>query len=199
MIKSFKDGEVPKQWREANVTPLFKKGCKPDPSNYRPVSLTSVCCKLMEGIIRDNLMDHLVINNLISPEQHGFVKNRACVTNLLECQDEVTSMLRDGKCVDVLYTDFSKAFDRVSHRKLAIKLYAYGIRGKMLKWIESFLRDRSQCVVLGDIESSWRNITSSVPQGGVLSSLLFVLYINILPEKIINKTKLYSDEGQIRL
>ena len=197
MIKSFEYGELPGQWREANVTPLFKKGSRLDPSNYRPVSLTSICCKIMEGIVRDTLMNHLISNDLISSDQHGFVRNKACVTNLLECQDVVSSMLRDGKCVDVLYTDFSKAFDKVSHKKLLIKLSAYGIRGRLLRWIESFLTDRRQCVVLGEAESTWKSVTSSVPQGGVVSSLLFVLYINDLPDVLVNGSKLYADDGKV--
>ena len=109
--KSFNESEIPEQWREANITPLFKKGSKLVASNYRPVSLTSVCCKLMEGIVRDRIMNHLNDYDLISSSQHGFVPKRACVTNLLECQHVVSDLLNKNILVDVLYTDFEKAFD----------------------------------------------------------------------------------------
>ena len=147
--KSYSEGEVPEEWRMANITPLFKKGSKLEAVNYRPVSLTSVCCKLMEGIVRDELMGYFYENKLISKQQHGFVKRRACVTNLLECQNIVSKSISEGNSVDVLYTDFSKAFDKVSHKKLIYKLTAYGVRGRMLSWVEAFLKGRRQCVVLG--------------------------------------------------
>ena len=153
--KSYTEGETPKEWREANVTPLFKKGSRLDSSNYRPVSLTSVCCKLMEGIIRDKIMKYLEDSDLISQSQHGFVKNRACVTNLLECEDIVGDCLNRGNTMDVLYTDFSKAFDKVSHTKLLIKLKGYGLEDRLLKWIKAFLGNRRQKVVLGEVESEW--------------------------------------------
>ena len=132
--RSLEEGEIPKEWREASITPIFKKGSKLEASNYRPVSLTSVCCKVMEGIVRERITSHLIKHKLISPSQHGFVKKKACVTNLLECQHVVSGLLNENKSVDVLYTDFEKAFDKVSHKKLIIKLKAYGIRGKGSSW-----------------------------------------------------------------
>ena len=95
----------------ANITPLFKNGSKLDAVNYRPVSLTSVCCKLMERIVRDELMEYCYKNKLISSHQHGFVRRKACVTNFLECQNMVSKNILQGNTVDVVYTDFSKAFD----------------------------------------------------------------------------------------
>ena len=170
--KSLIEGDVPNEWREANVTPLFKKGSKLAASNYRPVSLTSVCCKIMEGIIRDRITSHLNLHKLISSSQHGFVYKKSCITNLLECQQVVSGLLNENKSVDVLYTDFEKAFDKVSHKKLLIKLYAYGIRGRLLDWIKSYLSGRRQRVVMGDIVSEWRVILSGVPQGSVLGPCL---------------------------
>lgn len=181
----------------ANITPLFKKGNKLEAANYRPVSLTSMCCKIMEGIVRDNLMIYFDENKLISKQQHGFVKRRACVTNLLECQNIVTRNMRDGLTVDILYTDFSKAFDKVSHNKLIYKLERYGVKGSMLKWIKSFLSGRRQCVVLGEVESSWEDVTSSVPQGSVLGPFLFVVYINDLPDCLSNVCKMYADDNKV--
>ena len=195
--KSYNESEVPEEWRMANITPLFKKGSKLEAVNYRPVSLTSVCCKLMEGIVRDELMEYFYENKLISKQQHGFVKRRACVTNLLECQNIVSKSISEGNSVDVLYTDFSKAFDKVSHKKLIYKLTAYGVRGRMLSWVEAFLKGRRQCVVLGDVESDWEVVTSSVPQGSVLGPFLFVVYINDLPDCLLNECKMYADDNKV--
>ena len=196
-IKSYREGVVPEEWGMANITPLFKKGSKLDAVNYRPVSLTSVLCKLMEGIIRDVLMEYFYENNLISKQQHGFVRKRACVTNLLECQNMVSKNIMEGNTVDVVYTDFSKAFDKVSHNKLLYKLRAYGVDGMMLSWIQAFLKGRKQCVVMGDVESKWEDVTSSVPQGSVLGPFLFVVYINDLPDCLENDCKMYADDNKV--
>ena len=99
--------------------------------------------------------------------------------------------------MDVLYTDFSKAFDKVSHRKLLHKLKAYGVQGKMLSWIEAFLSGRKQCVVMGEVESDWEEVTSSVPQGSVLGPFLFVVYINDLPDCLNNVCQMYADDNKV--
>jgi hypothetical protein len=125
---------VPIKWKEANISPIFKKGNRLVAANYRPVSLTLVVCKLLEGIIRDRFMDYLVNNKLISKDQHGFVKKKACVTNLLETLDFISSKLAVGECIDVIFLDFLKAFDMVLHRKLLKKLNGYGVNGSLLDW-----------------------------------------------------------------
>ena len=114
---SFNTGIVPQQWRTANVTPIFKKGSKSNPGNYRPVSLTCVVCKIMESIIKDKITDHLITNNLILKSQHGFMKRRSCLTNLLEYLENLKELVDNGNSVDVLYLDFSKAFDKVPHER----------------------------------------------------------------------------------
>jgi hypothetical protein len=196
--KSIEDGEVPEAWREANVTPIFKKkGSRLVPGNYRPVSLTSVPCKLLEKIVRDVVMEFLVKNKLISEQQHGFVKNKACVTNLLESMDFLTNSLARKRWIDLLFLDFEKAFDKVSHRRLLHKLEAYGVSGKVLKWIEAFLRNRRQKVVLGGECSEWESVSSGVPQGSVLGPLLFVVFINDLPDTIELPSKLYADDSKV--
>ena len=116
--KSIDSGVLPDIWKEANVTPLFKKGSKLKPSNYRPVSLTPLPCKIMERIIAENIMKHLLTNKLLSEEQHGFIKGKSCTTNLLEYVDMLTEAIFKGIALDVLYSDFKKAFDSVSHIKL---------------------------------------------------------------------------------
>ena len=133
------------------------------PSNYRPVSLTSVPCKVMERIVRDTVMSHLLTNKLIAEEQHGFVTRKSCTTNLLETFDYITKALSDKEPVDVLYFDFAKAYDKVNHKRLLVKLNAYGIVGKLHSWISDFLRDRKQRIVLGEATSSWVNVTSGMP------------------------------------
>ena len=124
----------------------FQKRIKGKASNYRPVSLTSVACKLLESIIRDKITEHLIRNKLINTSQHGFTKNMSCQTNLLEFMDFITKCIDQGDPVDVIYLDFSKAFDKISHSKLALKLKAHGIRGKLLSWITDWLTNRSQVV-----------------------------------------------------
>ncbi len=189
--------EVPQKWKCANVTPLFKKGSRLAPENYRPVSLTSIPCKVLERIISDKLSNYLNENNLLSSKQHGFVKKKNCTTNLLESIDMITNHLSKGEPVDVLYTDFQKAFDTVPHQRLLQKLKSYGIGEKLMKWMESYLRTRKQRVVMGDVVSKWIDVVSGVPQGSVLGPLLFLIYINDLPEVISNVSKLYADDNKI--
>ena len=127
--ESMRVATVPKAWKIAHVTPLYKKDSKLNPSNYRPISLTSIIGKVMETIIRNNLMKHMETNNLFSKEQHGFRKGRSCVTQLLEVLEDWTDKLDKKQEIDVIYFDFEKAFDRVPHKRLVIKLKGYGVQG----------------------------------------------------------------------
>jgi gas vesicle protein len=195
--RSFDLGELPEVWLEANVTPIYKKGTRLNPANYRPISLTSILCKLMEKIIKDDLTNYLNKNNLINKQQHGFVNNKACNTNLLETMDILTKLQSQKKNVDLLLLDFSKAFDKVAHRRLFIKLEAYGISGKLLKWLKSFLSNRRQRVILGEHVSDWLAVLSGVIQGSTLGPLLFILYINDLPDSVNNHAKLFADDTKL--
>ena len=195
--KSLKEG-AHESWRKAIVTAIFKKGKKTDSSNYRPVSLTSVISKLVESIIRDAIVQHLMNNNLITDDQHGFVPGRNCITQLLICIEEWTKRLEHNRAFDVIYTDFSKAFDSVPHERLFVKLQAIGIRGEVLRWIKSFLRGRTQCVNVDGARSTWRDVLSGIPQGSVIGPILFVIFINDMPSHVKhNLCKLFADDCKL--
>ena len=135
-------GKIPKKWKEAEVRPLFKEGSKTSPGNYRPVSLTSVVCKVIESFIRKAIYDHFVNNDLLSVEQYGFCKGRSCTTQLLNSLFDWLSFLDKDIPVAVVYLDFRKAFDTVPHERLLSKLKGYGVTGKILNWIQDFLSER---------------------------------------------------------
>ena len=128
--KSVNNGQVPEEWRTATVVPIYKKGAKSAAGNYRPVSLTCVSCKVLESILKDDIMEHLSRNKLIKSSQHGFVKGKSCTTNLLEFLDKITEAADRGIATDVVYLDFAKAFDKVPTERLLKKLEAHGIGGK---------------------------------------------------------------------
>ncbi|XP_071944696.1 uncharacterized protein [Antedon mediterranea] len=165
--KSTEEGKLPKIWKRADVSPIFKKGSKSQASNYRPISLTCIICKIFEHIIRNNILRHVKNNAILTTEQHGFVEKKSCLTNLLEFMEDVTKALDDNNNVDVIFLDYSKAFDSVPHRRLLMKLESYGIKGQLLLWIKDFLDNRQQRVKVRHASSSWADVISGVPQGGV--------------------------------
>ena len=194
---SLKEGIVPFEWKEANIIPLFKKGSRNKSVNYRPVSLTSVICKLLETIIRDHMMDFLIKHKLINPSQHGFLKAKSCLTNLLCFLEEITKWVDDGSPVDVIYLDFQKAFDKVPHQRLISKLKSHGMGNSIINWIEQWLKDRRQRVVVDGEVSSWKSVLSGVPQGSVLGPILFLVYINDLEEGVTGKILKFADDTKL--
>ena len=154
---SMATGIVPEDWRIANVAVIHKRGPKKECGNYRPVSLTSQVSKVFETLVRDAILDHLYSKKLIRETQHGFTKGKSCLTNLLKFLEEVTKYVDEGNPVDVLYLDFSKAFDKVPHKRLLEKLKAHGIESNIWRWIEAWLSERRQRVVINGKASGWED------------------------------------------
>ena len=195
--KSLDGGQLPSEWLNACITALHKKGEKGDPGNYRPVSMTSIICKLMESIVRDKLVSFMTENELFSIYQHGFVPERNCMTNLLACMEEWCKIIEEGDQIDVIYTDFAKAFDSVPHERLLVKLKSLGIKGKVLNWIKGFLSNRKQQVRVENDYSGWKFVISGIPQGSVLGPILFVIFINDLPDVTNSTCQLFADDAKL--
>jgi hypothetical protein len=185
--KSIEYGSIPKDWRLADISPIYKSGDKSNPSNYRPVSLKCIACKIMESLIRDKLLDHMLKNQLFSNKQFGFIKKRSTILQLLKFMDDLTGNMEDGAETDVIYTDFQKAFDKVPYERLLLKIKCYGINGKLWQWRQAFLEKRQQRVKLKGTRSGLIDVLSGVPQGSVLGPILFVIYINDIADNISNK------------
>ena len=190
---------MPEDWTKARVTPIYKKGDKSSAANYRPISLTCIACKIQEHIVTSHLVKHLNVNNILYDLQHGFREKRSCETQLVMLIEDLSRNLQSGKQTHVVLLDFSKAFDKVNHQKLLYKLHLYGVRGQTLSWIKAFLGNRSQTVVVEGEESPTAPVTSGVPQGSVLGPILFLVYINDLPEQVRSKVRLFADDTALYL
>ena len=196
--QSMDNGIIPEEWREAEVTPIFKKGSKAAPANYRPVSLTVIAGKLMERIVKDALMEYAEKNGHLSDAQHGFQSGRSTQTNLIEFLNQATKWMDDGKAFDVVYLDFSKAFDVVCHRKLIEKLKNIGIGGKLLAWLENWLKGRRQRVRVEDQLSDWVDVISSVVQGSVLGGTLFDIFIDDIRKVVLDALiHMFADDTKV--
>ena len=162
---SLDSGIIPQDWLCANISPFFKKGDRSKPSNYRSVNLTVVCSKVFGHILHTNIMKHLDTHKVLFSEQHGFRKGHSCKTQLISAVYDIATELENKQQVNMVVMDFQKAFNKVPHQRLLIKLQRYGIRGKTLNWIRAFLTNRKQRVVVEGETSEWVKVDSSVPQG----------------------------------
>lgn len=192
--KSLSTGQLPQDWKVANVVPIHKGGPKKDVTNYRPISLTSISCKIIEHVIYKALMKHLLDYDLLTKTQHGFRKGFSCTTQLLEFYNDLVSEIDLGGQTDCIFLDFSKAFDTVSHPLLLEKLRIFNIDERIFNWIENYLSQRRQCVVLNGTKSEFLEVTSGVPQGSVLGPLLFIIFINDINKDISSSIRLFADD-----
>lgn len=176
------------------MTAIFKKGNKSEPANYRPISLTSICCKIMEHIIFSHMAKHLSSHNILINHQHGFRETFSCETQLISAIHDWAKDINFRSQIDVLLLNFSKVFDTVPHERLLIMVDYYGIRGNMFNWIRTFLSNRKQSVSVNGTHSSSRPVVSGVPQGSVLGPALFLLFINDISNSIQSKLRLFADD-----
>ena len=192
--RTLEEGRIPQKWKTAEVIPIFKKGAKNQPGNYRPVSLTSIICKVFETFIRDAMYSHFIQNNLLSSDQYGFCKGRSCTSQLLVTIEEWMRNLDNNVPTDAIFLDFAKAFDTVPHKRLLTKVKGYGVQGKVLNWVGDFLSKREQYVAINGKCSGRVPVSSGVPQGSVLGPTLFIYFINDLPGTTLEKVKVFADD-----
>ena len=195
--KIVSQGLYPQSWKIANVLPIFKSGDPGLPSNYRPISITSVLSKLLERIVHHQMYDYVMKYNLISPAQSGFIKSDSCTNRLMHFINSIYCMLESKKQVAVIFLDIKKAFDKVWHKGLVHKLREIGIGGSLLNLISTYLQQRRQRVVIDGFQSELTELFAGVPEGGVLSTLLFNIFINDITDCIQSSVSLFADDTSI--
>jgi hypothetical protein len=193
--KSLELAKFPLIWKRANVLPIYKKAETFFTINYRPVSLLSILAKVFEKIVFKYLYNYFRTHFLISVWQSGFLPGSSTITQLVELHDQFCKAMNSGKEIRVVFLDISKAFDRVWHKGLLLKLRSCGITGRLLDWLKDYLTDRQQRVIINGEHSEWGNINAGVPQGSVLGPLLFLIFINDITHVIEKcKIRLFADD-----
>ena len=183
-------------WKRSNVIPAHKKNNKQLVNNYRPISLLPIFGKIFEKIIFDRLYNFLLQEELLNPNQSGFRPSDSCINQLIAITHEIFEAFDCNPSLEVrsVFLDISKAFDKVWHKGLLYKLKSMGISGKLYNLLENYLSERSQRVLLNGKTSSWRPVLAGVPQGSILGPLLFLIYINDLPDELKSNAKLFADD-----
>ena len=192
-----REGSVPADWKLSHVVPIIKSGSRAEPLNYRPVSLTSVPCKVFERVITQHLLEYLESNNILSPNQFGFRSGRGTEDQLLIAYNDVTKLVDSGRSVTMAFLDFSKAFDVVCHSLLLQKLRCLGVGDGLLRLLESFLVGRFMAVAVDGCVSSMREVTSGVPQGSVVGPVLFLVYVNHVMKDVGCKWVAFADDFKL--
>ena len=194
--QSLKEGKFPEIWKAANIVPVHKKEDKCLVKNYRPISLLPIFAKVFEGVTYNSLFNYFLHNKLFTPSQSGFLPGDSCIAQLLSIIHEIQSAFDEISNMDVrgIFLDISKAFDKVWHDGLLFKLKIYSVEGDLLLLLKNYLKNRKQRVVLNIQTSDWRKINSGLPQGSVLGPLLFLIYINDLPDGITSICEIFAGD-----